>query len=109
MEYFPARDWLHIRASHMGMFCGFTSLSAEYFCKYLTIYWNDHAHRMFRSMETEPFPYPGTPAARRHGCICPDQCSGADVGSLSKPWVLDVNCPLHGETAYEEHKKGPRH
>jgi hypothetical protein len=57
-------------------------------------------------METEPFPYPGTPEARRHGCICPDRCVGA---SSSDPWVLHVDCPLHGETAYEEHKKGPRH
>lgn len=58
------------------------------------------------AMETEPFPYPGTAAARRHGCTCPDQRPG---GSLSAPWILDVDCPLHGETAYEEHKKGPRH
>jgi len=61
------------------------------------------------SMEAEPFPYPGTPAARRYGCICPGQSMGAGVGSLSNPWVLDVDCPLHGESAYEEHKKGPRH
>jgi hypothetical protein len=78
------------------------------FSKDLEIYWNDDADLTFRNMETEPFPYPGTSAARRHGCICPDQ-SNPWALDLSNPWVLDVDCPLHGETAYEEHKKGPRH
>lgn len=69
----------------------------------------------FKSMESEPFPYPGTPAARRHGCICPDSraahgsFSNPYVLDFSDPWVLDADCFLHGECAYEEHKKGPRH
>ena len=60
-----------------------------------------------RLMDSEPFPYPGTNAARRHGCLCPD--ARPAQGTMENPWILDVHCPLHGESAYEEHKKGPRH
>ena len=60
-----------------------------------------------KSMDSEPFPYPGTNAARRHGCLCPD--ARPAQGTMEDPWILDVHCPLHGESAYEEHKKGPRH
>jgi hypothetical protein len=70
-------------------------------------YWNYGADSTFKDMEAERFPYPGTSAARRHGCICPDQLHPC-VLDLSNPWLLDVDCPLHGEAAYEEHKKGPR-
>jgi hypothetical protein len=80
----------------------------DFYFQDLENYWNDGADLTFGNMETEPFPYPGTSAARRHGCICPDQVNPW-VLDLSKPWALDVDCPLHGETAYEEHKKGPRH
>jgi hypothetical protein len=65
-------------------------------------------HLRCMRMEAEPFPYPGTPAARRHGCICPNQFNPWLL-DLSSPWFLDADCPLHGESAYEEHKKGPRH
>ena len=58
-------------------------------------------------MDSEPFPSPGTIAARKHGCICPN--AKADQGSSENPWLLDRDCPLHGEVAYEEHRKGPRH
>lgn len=47
---------------------------------------------------------PNLSLTRRHGCICPEQRTGAGVSSLSNPGVLDAYCPLHGEGAYEEHK-----
>jgi hypothetical protein len=58
-------------------------------------------------MESVSFPFPGTLAARRHGCICPE--NEAKQGTFDNPFILDTHCPLHGEAAYEEHKKGPRH
>jgi len=60
---------------------------------YLKNYWNDDADLTFRDMEAEPFPYPGTSAARRHGCICPDQFNPCAL-DLSNPWHLDVDCPF---------------
>ena len=55
----------------------------------------------------EPFPFPGKSTARRYGCICPN--STTLEGTIENPWILDANCPLQGEAAYQEHKKGPRH
>jgi hypothetical protein len=61
----------------------------------------------FQTIEAEPFPFPGTLAARKHGCICPD--AQRNQGSFNNPIVLDQDCPLHGEGAHAEHQKGPRH
>lgn len=58
-------------------------------------------------IEAEPFPFPGTPAARKYGCLCP--VSEPRQGTEESPLVLHTNCPLHGVKAYEEHLKGPRH
>jgi hypothetical protein len=58
-------------------------------------------------MASEDFPFPGTPEARKHGCVCPEYVSGQ--GSTEEPYVLRRDCPLHGEAAFEEHQKGPRH
>src|SRR3954469_13560819 len=46
-------------------------------------------------IESEPFPYPGTLAARKHGCLCPSSPLGRR-GTVENPWLLDRNCPLHG-------------
>lgn len=58
-------------------------------------------------MKAEDFPLPGTGAARRIGCTCPES-SSAD-GTFDDPWILDIKCPWHGEQAFEEHIKGARH
>ena len=58
-------------------------------------------------IEAESFPFPGTPAARKYGCLCP--VSVPRQGTQQSPLILHTNCPLHGVKAYEEHLKGPRH
>ena len=58
-------------------------------------------------MKAEDFPLPGTLAARDIGCTCPE--SQATAGTIEAPWMLDANCPWHGERAFEEHTKGARH
>jgi hypothetical protein len=60
-----------------------------------------------RSMDAKPFPRPGTPGAQRYGCMCP--VTWPNQGTDENPIILDVNCPLHGKQALEEHLKGPRH
>jgi hypothetical protein len=57
-------------------------------------------------MASEDFPFPGTEAARKFGCVCPKQEAPFDN---EEPVVLRRDCPLHGELALEEHQKGPRH
>jgi len=56
---------------------------------------------------SEPFPFPGTVAARKYGCLCPEQ--RVQQGTEEDPIFLDFHCPLHGEVAHQEHLKGPRH
>ena len=58
-------------------------------------------------MEAKDFPLPGTVAARDIGCTCPR--SKPSMGTFDVPWLLDINCPWHGQKAFEEHQKGARH
>ena len=58
-------------------------------------------------MEGKDFPLPGTLAARGIGCTCP--AAKPVAGTFDDPWILDTECPWHGEQAFEEHMKGARH
>ena len=103
------------RMNNLVIFFAFTSLSALFILQDLKSTGTTGRIWRSRSMETEPFPDPGTPAARSHGCICPESqflpssLFSPRVLDFSSPWVVDTDCPLHGEIAHEEHKKGPRH
>lgn len=66
-----------------------------------------HDFREVHLMKAENFPLPGTAAARSIGCTCPE--SNPAEGTFDDPWILDIQCPWHGERAFEEHTRGARH
>src|SRR3954466_11969387 len=51
-----------------------------------------------RSTDSEPFPYPGTNAARRHGCLCPD--ARPAQGTMEDPWywMCIAHCTARART-----------
>ena len=59
-------------------------------------------------VQSEPFPLPGSPAARRRGRVCPDAEPGQG-STRDNPIVMDRDCTVRGERAREEHLKGTRH
>jgi len=52
----------------------------------------------FQTIEAEPFPFPGTLAARKHGCICPD--AQRNQGSFNNPPDLELHAVAFGIPVY---------